>query len=202
LSEFGIYLRKASHGIYLHWCPGCNSYHGIWTDPEFPCEYNGKKSCWTFNGSQEKPHFHPSINIVGQCHYYLHDGILKYQPDCKHKFAGLEIPLPPFDFVDDPANRIRTEKYRTMFVHFMPMIKEAGVLYISHNFRLAIHLCACGCGQQAVMRIAVNGLKKAKDVWDYAYHNDDGSSTLHASILDRNCKAHYYIQRGRVVWCE
>jgi hypothetical protein len=61
---------------------------------------NGSR--WTFDGNLERPTFNPSINYVGRCHYFLHDGQLQYCSDSTHALAGKTIPLPPLpDFMRD-----------------------------------------------------------------------------------------------------
>lgn len=114
----------------------------------------------------------------------------------------VHLKLLDYDWGDFPPRvHGKIEKYSTQFVHYMPQVKEPGILYISHAGQLAIHLCACGCGAQVVCRLAVNGLKESDKIWGYKYHDDDGSSTLNGSILQRSCKSHYHIERGLVRWC-
>ena len=78
---------------YRHWCPGCKWMHVIPTDPK--AQPNGHS--WTFNGDMEKPTFHPSINLVGQCHYWLKNGMLEFCSDSKHALAGQTVPLPDLE---------------------------------------------------------------------------------------------------------
>ena len=84
-------IEKTDDGWYIHWCPGCEKYHGI------PAEQGAKSlsgAQWTFNGDLEKPSFHPSVNYVGKCHYWVKDGMIDYCADSKHKYAGKKIPIP------------------------------------------------------------------------------------------------------------
>lgn len=76
-------------GIYLHWCPGCKQEHWIFVD-----EPSGTGATWSYNGNPEKPTFSPSVNIVGQCHYFITDGEIQFCGDSKHELAGQTIPLP------------------------------------------------------------------------------------------------------------
>jgi Family of unknown function (DUF6527) len=88
-------LRFAPGG-YAHWCPGCEGGHVIMTqsEPDFP------GPSWTFDGNFESPTFNPSVKIgykrpdAACCHYYLHEGVLKYCGDSTHKLAGKNVPLP------------------------------------------------------------------------------------------------------------
>ncbi len=77
-------------------------------------------------------------------------------------------------------------------VHYMPREKEPGVLYISREFEIAIHLCPCGCGEQSVTPIA------PPRGWTLTEH--DGKVTLSPSILNRICGAHYFIRDNEIVW--
>ena len=80
-----------------------------------------------------------------------------------------------------------------VFVEFIPEVKEEGFLYVSKEFELAIHLCPCGCKDQAVTSIDEGG-------WDY---KEDGDLvTLSPSILNRGrCRSHYYLRENKIVWC-
>lgn len=83
-------LRKDG-GMYIHWCPACKNEHFIYVDePAFT------GATWTYNSNPEKPTFSPSINIVGQCHYFITDGHIQFCGDCPHSLAGQTVPLPDF----------------------------------------------------------------------------------------------------------
>jgi hypothetical protein len=74
---------------------------------------------------------------------------------------------------------------------------KPGVLYISENFGLAIHLCACdSCGFETV-----TPLDDGKVGWQMT--KDDGRITLSPSIgcFQHPCKSHYWIRQNEVVWC-
>lgn len=83
---------KADHASYsngyLHWCQGCDQLHFINT--EHP---NHLGAIWQFDGNVERPTFSPSINIVGQCHYFIRDGRIEYCGDSKHQLAGQTVEL-------------------------------------------------------------------------------------------------------------
>lgn len=75
---------------YRHWCPGCAMNHVIYTIPT--AQPNGHT--WQFDGNMDAPTFTPSINIVGQCHYFLRAGRIEYCGDSKHSLAGKTVDLP------------------------------------------------------------------------------------------------------------
>jgi len=90
-----VKLKRVDFGrdlapTWRHWCSGCQQNHVIYTDPR--AQGNGHH--WRFNGDLERPTFEPSINIVGQCHYFIRDGQIQYCGDSKHHLAGQTVELP------------------------------------------------------------------------------------------------------------
>lgn len=83
-------------------------------------------------------------------------------------------------------------EFQVQYVEYMPEQKEQGVLYLSHRFRTAIHLCACGCGYETVTPFSM------WDIWT----NDEGAVTMHPSIGNFSfaCMSHYWIRDGKIVW--
>jgi hypothetical protein len=80
-SERGLVLK--------HWCPGCKGYHLIEVEKPNHLGYS-----WTWDGNAEQPTVHPSINIVGRCHYFVQQGNIVYCSDSIHSYAGKTIPMP------------------------------------------------------------------------------------------------------------
>jgi hypothetical protein len=73
-----------------------------------------------------------------------------------------------------------------LFVELIPeedKMKQ-GVLYISKEHSVAIHLCLCGCGNQSVTPLSEKG-------WGLTEKN--GKVSLAPSILNQPCKAHYIL---------
>lgn len=72
---------------------------------------------------------------------------------------------------------------------------ESGVLYISNEFEVAIHLCACGCGGKTVTPLG-------KDGWTIT--KKEGKVTLRPSIGNWKGEspyhAHYYITDNKIQW--
>ena len=83
------------------------------------------------------------------------------------------------------------------FVDEIPKEKEHGVLYISHEYGVAIHLCACGCGGQAVTPI-----DQKSGGWSLV--DDSGKTTLSPSIGnwtgEKSYHAHYFIRNNKIIW--
>ena len=77
-------------------------------------------------------------------------------------------------------------------VHF-PDRPDPGTFYYSDEFRSSLHLCACGCGRHVVLPIKPAGWRM----------NASGVGvSLYPSVGNRefDCRSHYLIQDGVVVW--
>ena len=75
---------------------------------------------------------------------------------------------------------------------------EPGKIYISHRFKLANHLCPCGCGAEAVTNFDIEDFPH--DAWKLTELN--GKVTLHPSILNRACpnRSHYFLTLNKIQW--
>lgn len=79
----------------------------------------------------------------------------------------------------------------TQEVEHAPETLEPGVIYVSERFGLALHLCACGCGEETVTPF------RGLDAWTLS--RGPNGVTLHPSIGQRMaCAAHYWITDGEV----
>lgn len=80
-----------------------------------------------------------------------------------------------------------------VFVEFMPPQLAPDTLYISLQYKTAIHLCACGCGIKTVTPLGYDG-------WLLTWA--DGKATLSPSIGNQQfpCKSHYWIRENKIVW--
>ena len=89
---------------------------------------------------------------------------------------------------------MKITELKPLMVEYMPEKKEPGILYISNKFNLAIHLCACGCGNEVVTPIGDNG-------WTTNASFED-KVTLRPSIGNWGlpCKSHYYITNNKIEW--
>lgn len=75
-------------------------------------------------------------------------------------------------------------------VEFIPEFNEmeSGKLYYSKEYKIANHLCPCGCGKQTPIPIK-------EGEWNLTINN--GKATISPSILHRfGCKTHYIITDG------
>ena len=78
-------------------------------------------------------------------------------------------------------------------VEFIPKVLEEGILYMSERFKVAAHICPCGCGTKIVTPIS-------QCEWSLSVKN--GKPTLDPSIGNWQipCKSHYWIKNGQIEW--
>lgn len=88
----------------------------------------------------------------------------------------------------------RTKSLKHKFVNFIPRDIMEGVLYISMEYKTAVHKCCCGCGNKVVTPLLPT---------DWKLYNHGSTVSLDPSIGNWSfkCKSHYLIRRNRVVWC-
>ena len=86
-------------------------------------------------------------------------------------------------------------KFEMRRVHYMPKDLKPGILYVSKEFDIAIHLCACGCGSK---------VKTPLGVTEWSVEETKTGPTLRPSVgnWQQACQSHYWISRGKVVWAE
>lgn len=77
------------------------------------------------------------------------------------------------------------------FVEFIPDHLEEGIIYITIEYRTAVHKCVCGCGNKVVTPISPTD-------WRLTY--DGQTITLYPSIGNWNfdCKSHYFITKNNI----
>ncbi|NKM21974.1 hypothetical protein GFM01_30240 [Rhizobium laguerreae] len=83
--------------------------------------------------------------------------------------------------------------FRLARVHYVPAALESGVLYVSDEYKIAMHLCACGCGSKVPVSLGPAD-------WKVTERND--KPTVRPSIGSGQlpCNSHYFITDGRVDW--
>ncbi len=58
--------------------------------------------------------------------------------------------------------------------------------------------CPCGCGERLEMML----LDEVKPRWDVVV-DAEGRVSLHPSVWRRTgCRSHFWIRKGKVVWCD
>ena len=67
----------------------------------------------------------------------------------------------------------RVSELRPLFVEYFPDEFESGILYVSMQYAICGHLCACGCGEKVITPLSPKQ-------WKIAYNGED--VTLYPSI--------------------
>lgn len=78
---------------------------------------------------------------------------------------------------------IRKIEIVPMFVEYIPEELEQNIIYISKEYRTAVHLCLCGCGNKSVTPLNING-------WNL--EDNGGKVSFTPSILNNNCPNNYH----------
>lgn len=76
----------------------------------------------------------------------------------------------------------------------MPAEFEAGILYVSKEFGIAGHLCACGCGNRIMTPLGAAE-------WAIKTKNDRISMWPSIGNGQLQCKSHYIIRNSKIIWC-
>lgn len=88
---------------------------------------------------------------------------------------------------------MRIERIAPQLVELAPPTLEPGVLYISHKYKVAVHLCCCGCGEKVVTPLSPA---------EWRVTLTEGNATLYPSIGNwaMRCRSHYWIRNNGVIW--
>lgn len=79
------------------------------------------------------------------------------------------------------------------FVQYIPETLELDTLYVSLEYNIALHKCACGCGVDVV-----TPLSPAE--WALTYDGDSVSLWPSIGNWSFPCKSHYVIKQGQGRW--
>ncbi|MCI0627297.1 MAG: hypothetical protein L0387_37565 [Acidobacteria bacterium] len=84
-------------------------------------------------------------------------------------------------------------RFRLERVRFIPKALEPGVLYVSEEFDIAVHLCACGCGTTINTPLGPT---------EWSVTETATGPSLDPSIgnWQEACESHYWIEGGKVRW--
>lgn len=92
-------------------------------------------------------------------------------------------------------SRKKIDCLRPTFIEHFPDQLEPGVLYVSMQYAMCAHSCACGCGQKVITPLSPSK-------WKLIY--DGESVTLYPSIGNYGfpCQSHYFLTKGRIDWVD
>jgi hypothetical protein len=79
------------------------------------------------------------------------------------------------------------------FVKNIPDRLEYGKIYISIEYTVAIHKCACGCGKEVVMPLSPTDWKLIYDGKTVSFYPSIGNWSF-------ACRSHYWIKNNQVEW--
>lgn len=85
---------------------------------------------------------------------------------------------------------LKKVKIEPVFVEFIPDVLEENKIYISEEYKCAIHNCLCGCKEKTIMPLYGNGWNLTKE--------KDGTVSFTPSVGNFNfsCMSHYIITRN------
>lgn len=75
----------------------------------------------------------------------------------------------------------------------LPRQLEPGILYVSQEYSVAGHLCACGCGSKVITPLGPA---------EWSFSERGGQPSLRPSIgsWQLPCRSHYVIAGGQICW--
>lgn len=82
--------------------------------------------------------------------------------------------------------------FKHKFVEYIPEIIDANTIYISIIYSTAIHLCACGCGNEVVTPL------KPTD-WELTFNGKNVSFYPSIGNWNFKCKSHYWIRKNEII---
>jgi len=85
------------------------------------------------------------------------------------------------------------EEIDLLKVHFLPKDHEEGVLYVSEEYGVAGHLCACGCRNKVITPLGPTE-------WSITISNNRASLYPSIGNWQLPCKSHYWIKNGTIEW--
>jgi hypothetical protein len=86
-------------------------------------------------------------------------------------------------------------RFELQRVRYIPTELSPGVLYVSKEFDIAAHLCACGCGSK---------IKTPLGPCEWSIEQTAKGPSLTPSIgnWQEPCQSHYWIYRGEIKWAD
>ena len=82
-------------------------------------------------------------------------------------------------------------RFRLESVRYIPAQLEPGVLYVSREFEIAVHLCACGCGTK---------IRTPLGATEWSVKKTKNGPILDPSVgnWQEPCRSHYWIHPARL----
>ena len=83
------------------------------------------------------------------------------------------------------------ETLQHRFVEFIPEVLEEGILYITMEYRTAVHMCVCGCGNEVITPFSPTD-------WHLRFYGDSVSIYPSIGSWSFKCRSHYWITKNRI----
>jgi hypothetical protein len=80
---------------------------------------------------------------------------------------------------------------RHEFVEYIPSQLEEGVIYISMEYRLAVHKCVCGCGKKVITPFSPTD-------WELRFYGETISLSPSIGNWNFDCQSHYWIIKNQI----
>jgi hypothetical protein len=77
------------------------------------------------------------------------------------------------------------------FVQYIPEQVEDGIIYISMKYRVAVHKCVCGCGNNVVTPFSPTD-------WELRFYGDSISLSPSIGNWNFDCQSHYWIVKNQI----
>jgi len=77
----------------------------------------------------------------------------------------------------------------------MPETLEDGILYVSRECSVALHNCACGCGEEVSTPLVPTEFR-------LTMHDEGASIWPSIGNHDFACASHYIVEHGAIVWAD
>jgi hypothetical protein len=86
-----------------------------------------------------------------------------------------------------------SSKIQLRHVEFIPKTLDEGILYVSIHFKVAAHICPCGCGTKIITPLGP---------CEWSFTEKKGEPTLYPSVGNWQipCRSHYWIKNGHIEW--
>lgn len=86
-------------------------------------------------------------------------------------------------------------KFELEKVRYIPAELRPGILYVSNEFGIAVHLCACGCGSK---------IRTPLGPTEWSIKETKKGPSLYPSVgnWQEACRSHYWIRAGEIRWAE
>ena len=97
---------------------------------------------------------------------------------------------------------MKTTELIPVFVDQLPLEVEEGKIYITNEYGISVHLCACGCKVKTFLPFS--HIIEGRDM-GWVHSVQDGKISTTPSIGNWSGEnpyhAHYFIVNNKIVWC-